>query len=56
MEDHQATSLLPSDSPEQQHQQQQDALQHGQMQQQGFLGFGMDPNWGFGQVMHGQHG
>lgn len=56
MEDHPATSLLPSDSPEQQHQQQQDALQHGQMQQQGFIGFGMDPNWGFGQVMHGQHG
>mmetsp|Transcript_17594 Transcript_17594/g.35812 ORF Transcript_17594/g.35812 Transcript_17594/m.35812 type:complete len:382 (+) Transcript_17594:121-1266(+) len=56
MEDHPATSLLPGDSPEQQHQQQQDALQHGQMQQQGFIGFGMDPNWGFGQVMHGQHG
>jgi hypothetical protein len=49
-------ALLPhqgSESPEHiEHQH----LQDGMMQQQGYIGFGMDPNWGFGQMMHGQAG
>ena len=53
------TTLLPhqgSESPEHlEHQQHQEGM-HQSMQQQGYIGFGMDPNWGFGQMMHGQAG
>ena len=47
-------SPLPSHD-ETLHSHQQNQLQHQGMQQQSFVGFGIDPNWGgFSQMMHGQ--
>uniref|UniRef100_A0A7S4WHM1 Uncharacterized protein n=1 Tax=Ditylum brightwellii TaxID=49249 RepID=A0A7S4WHM1_9STRA len=50
----------PQQPPPMQQQSMQHAMQQQAMQQQGYVGFGMDPNWGAGgilhQQMHGQHG
>jgi hypothetical protein len=61
MEEPDPTTLIPpgvSGSPE--HLEQEHLEQHHQdgmmQQQQGYIGFGIDPNWGFGQMMHGQAG
>lgn len=59
MDEQDPTTLIPhegsNESPEH-----IEGMQHqdGMMQQQqgAYIGFGMDPNWGFGQMMHGQAG
>ena len=60
MEEQDPTQLLPhqgTESPEHiAHQQHQEGMHQSMQQQQGYIGFGMDPNWGFGQMMHGQAG